>query len=151
MRLKSSDGIVLNYPLRNVTPLNLDCIIAVFIADNAFGRTKLRRYANTTRRLGAVPSNGMILKSIWSFSVSAVAGNTLIARPLATIWRIVLIELPCNVLVKPCMRCLAANSEQLDNTWSRIQFPSVSNKTCSSPNILDDTASRSSNGCPWEQ
>ena len=73
-----------------------------------------------------------MLKSMWSFSVNAVAGMTLMARPLATMWRMVLMELPCRVLVKPWIFCLEANSEQLANTWSRIQLPSDSSNTCSS-------------------
>ena len=70
----------------------------------------------TTRRCGTEPENGMILNSKWSFSVSAVAGMTLMARPLATMWRMVLMELPCRVLVRPWIFCLAASSEQLDKT-----------------------------------
>ena len=100
------------------------------------------------RRLGAGASNGTMENSKWSLSVSAVDGNTLMPKPLATMWRIVFSELPCSVFANPATRCFAANSLHEPNTWSRMQLPSVSSNTFSSAMSLVETASNSSKRCP---
>ena len=100
------------------------------------------------RRLGTGAANGTMENSMWSFSVSAVEGSTLMPKPPATMCRMVLSELPCKVFASPATRCFAANSRQEPSTLSRIQFPSVSSSTFSSAMSAVETESRSSNGCP---
>ena len=63
-----------------VTPANCASLTACAIAAKACGRTKLRRYASTMRRLGAGASNGTMENSKWSLSVSAVDASNHVAN-----------------------------------------------------------------------
>jgi hypothetical protein len=78
-----------------------------------------------------------------------VDGITVTPMPLATMWRMVLSELPCRVLARPeWWFCLLASSLHACSTWSRKQLPWVSSSTLSSVSWLALTQSCFSQGWP---